>query len=839
VRATAGAGAARWWYRRQVLASLPGAIRLRTRGATTDSVHDLRYGARLLVRRPAFAATAIATLAVGIGATSAALTLANAVLLRPLPYVDAGRLVAVMEVDRERADSSGNLSWPDFEDYARSSRTLSGLAVYSGGSRTVTIPGLPAERVPAVMVSGTFFDVLGTTPLLGRAVNDADTHNGAAPVVMLTHGAWQRRFGGDPSIVGRTIALNGQSTTVIGVLPAAFEFPLRGTGELWLPVQPTPDQRGRKFYHWLDAVGRLAPGVTAPQAQAELDGIARSFAPMDPRAHQHAGVELPLLRERMVAPVRPVLALLIAAALLVLVVAAANLAGLMFAHHAARSDEIGVRAALGAGRWRLVRQLVAESASLATAGGLAGVVLGQALLKGLIAAIPPRQRLSLPHVNSLSLDASALLIAAAVTVAATVLFGVLPASRTARAERLRASRGVAGASIGDIRWQSIFLAVQVSIAVMLLSGAGLLGRSVARLLDVNPGFRTDHLLTSTVSLPDARYTTIDARLGVQRELLDRVKAMPGVLGVSTINQLPLAGGGNSGTVARRGDPPDAAITTLVRSAGTDYFGVMEIPLIEGRLFAESDKPGMPDVVVVNERLARQLAPDGSAVGLEVGFPFMPGQYLRIVGVVGNEQYDSLEAPMKPVLYFAQSQAAYSGFSLVARTSGDPGAMSNAVASEIARLDPAITVYQRTTMDGVMQASNAVFQRRSVLILMGGLAGVALLLAAVGIYGVLSQRVASQQRELGVRIALGASGSAIVRGVMRRGLTPVAIGLVAGLAASAAAGRALGSLLYGTRAWDPATLLAVSATLALVAVAACALPTRRAVRVDPVSVLRDR
>lgn len=838
-RASTAPGGARGWYRRQALASLPGAIRLRMRGATADIGRDLRYGARLLVRRPTFAATAIATLALGIGATSAVLTLANAVLLRPLPYRDAGRLVAVMEVDRQRPDSSGNLSWPDFQDYARESKTLSGLAVYNGGSRTMAIPGMAAERIPAVMVSGTFFDVLGVTPMLGRPVTEADTRDGAAPVVMLTYGAWQRRFGGDPSIVGRQISLNDLSTTVIGVLAADFEFPPRGTAELWLPVRPTADQRARKFYHWLDGVGRLAPGVTAMEAQAELDAIAQSFAPLDPRAHQHAGVDAPLFRDRMVAPVRSVLGLLIAAAALVLIVAAANLAGLMLAHHAGRADEMDVRAALGAGRGRIVRQLAAESVSLAAAGGVAGVALGQVLLRGLVAAIPPRQRLSLPHVNTLSLDTPALAIALGVTVVAAVLFGVVPAWRTARADRLRVSRGLAGASRDDMRWQSLFLAVQVAIAVTLLAGAGLMAQSVNRLLNVSPGFRTDHLFTATVSLPAARYQTVDARLSAQRDILDRLRAMPGVAGASVINQLPLDGGGNSGTVARRGDPADAAIETLVRSAGAGYFSLMGIPVVEGRGFLPTDVPGAPQVVVINEMLARQLAPGRSAVGLDVGFPFMPGQYLHVVGVVGNEKYDSLEAPMKPVLYFAQTQEGYSGFSLVVRTVGEPGAMANPVASEIARLDPTITVYQRTTMDGLMTASTAVFRRRSVLMLMGGFALAALVLAAVGIYGVLSQRVASQRRELGVRIALGAGRQEIVRGVMRRGLAPVAIGLVTGLAASVAGGRALGSLLYGTRAWDPTTLMAVSATLALVSLAACALPTRRAVRVDPVSVLRDR
>lgn len=830
-------GSAAWWYWRQVMASLPGAARMRIRFQSADLIRDIRYGGRVLRRNPAFAATAILTLTIGIGATSAVLTLANAVLVRPLPYTDPDHVVSVMEIDRKRDSVSGNVSWPDFLDYQRDNQTLSAMAGYNGGSRTWTAPGATAQRIPAAMVTGRFFDVLGVKAAAGRTLADDDIPQSAPPVVMITNASWKTRFGADPAIIGRRIVLNDVPTTIVGVLPEDFEFPPRGQAELWLPVHPTKNQIERKFFHWMDAIGRLKPGVTREQAEADLDRIARGFAPLDPRAHQNSGVIAPLLRDRIVGSVRPTLFALSSASILVLLVACANIAGLLLAQGATRATEMSVRNVMGAGRSRLLRQLLAENVVLAAPGGLLGIIAGQWMTRGLVAAMPPAQRLTLPHIASLSLDAQAIAITVILTMSASLLFGLLPAWRTVRAERLQSARGVAGAGSRELRLQSTFVVIQVALALVLLAGAGLMAQSLRRLLDVSPGFRTDHLLTMQVAMSQGRSQKREDVATFQNDLTARLSSLPGVLGTTIIDILPLTGVGNSGGFVVVGDVAKRETITLVRSAASNYFETMGIRLEAGRPFGASDAAAGPPVVLINRALANLAFPDQAAVGQRIEFPFMPGQVMEIVGVVGNEQYDALDQAIRPVLYFPQSQGPSSNFSLLVRTAGDPAALITPVVQATAQLDPGTTLSSRVTMDQILNASEAVFRRRSVLTLIGGFAAAALLLAAVGLYGVLTQVVEQSTREIGVRLALGAGSGDIARAVIRRGLIPVAVGLVIGLGGSVLVGRFLGGLLYGTSATDPLTLSLVVAALGVTALVACVIPARRALRVDPVEALR--
>ena len=830
-------GAAARWYWRQVVTSLPGAARMRIRFQSADLIRDFWYGARMLRRKPVFAATAMLTLTIGIGATSAVLTLSNAVLLRPLPYADASRLVAVMEIDLERDPSIGNVSWPDFLDYERQNQTLSAMAAYTGGSRTLTADGASAERVPGVMVTGKFFDVLGVKPMLGRALTTDDIPQSAPPVVVLTYASWTKRFGADPSAVGKTMTLNGVPTMVVGVLPRDFEFSPRGQAELWLPAHPTKNQIERKFYHWMDAIGRLKPGVTIEQASQDFNRIAKGFAAIDPRAHQHSGVRMPLLRTRMVGDARPSLLILSGASILVLLVACANIAGLLIAQSATRTQEMAVRNVMGAGRSRLLRQLLAENLAFAVPGGVLGVMAGQFMLRGLIASMPPAQRLTLPHVATLSIDGAALGISLILTISASLLFGLVPAIRAIRTDRLQSTRGVAGANARELRLQSAFVVVQVALALILLAGAGLIGQSLRKLLDVSPGFRTDHLLTMNVALPADRYKDPASIGQLQTDLLSRLTSSPGVLAATLIDQLPLSGGGNTGGFTVVGDVTAKETITFVRSAAANYFDVMGIPLQAGRAFAPADTPDSTQAVIVNRALADKAFGGADVIGRRIQFPFMPGQQMEIVGVVGNENFDALDKGVSPVLYFSQTQGPYPSFNLALRTASDPRAALPAVVAEIGRVDPAITLTSRLTMDEIMNASEAVFRRRSVLSLIGGFAIATLLLAAVGLYGVLAQVVAERTREIGVRLALGAGRGEIFASVIRRGLTPVAIGLLAGLGGTLLSGRLLGGLLFGTTASDPATLGAALALIAVVAVAACIIPARRALRVDPVEALR--
>lgn len=832
------AASASRWYWRQAIASLPGAARMRIRFQSADLVRDLVYGVRVLRRRPVFAATAMLTLTIGIGATSAVLTLSNAVLVRPLPYADTDKLVAVMEIDLQRDASSGNVSWPDFIDYERDNQTLSGMAAYTGGSRTLIAPGAAAERIPSAQVTAKFFEVLGVKPMLGRTLNADDLPASAPPAVVLTFASWKKRFGGDASALGKTMILNGVPTTIVGVLPSEFEFSPRGQAELWLPVRPSKAQVERKFFHWLDAIGRLKPGVTMEQASGDLNRIAKRFASIDPRAHQHTGVRMPPLRTRMVGNSKPSLLILSGASILVLLVACANIAGLLLAQSATRTQEMAVRNVMGAGRSRLLRQLMAENIAFALPGGILGIVAGQWMLKGLIASMPPAQRVTLPHVASLTLDGTALAISLVLTISASLLFGLIPAIRAIRTERLQSTRGVAGMGARELRLQSAFVVIQVALALVLLAGAGLIGQSLRKLLDVSPGFRTDHLLTMTVALPADRYQD-PASLGqFHTDMAARLGALPGIQGVTVINQLPLNGGGNTGGFTVVGDVSAKETITFVRTAAANYFDVMGVTLEAGRTFAAADTPAAPQVVVVNRALADRAFGGADAIGKRIMFPFMPGQQMEIVGIVGNEQYDGLDKSLGPVLYFPQSQGPQSNFSLAVRTAGEPRAALPSVVAELGRIDPAIAVYSRLTMDEIMNASEAVFRRRSVLTLIGGFAIATLILAAVGLYGVLAQVVAERTREIGVRLALGAGRGQIFASVIRRGLTPVAIGIALGLGASILSGRLLGGLLFGTKATDPSTLAASLALIAIVALAACIIPARRALRINPIAAIRD-
>ena len=828
---------ARLWYWRQVMSSLPGAAKLRARFPWSDFARDTSHGLRLLRRNPAFALTAVLTLALGIGATSAVFTVANAVLVRPLPYAEPDRLVAVMESERSRPSASGNVSWPDFLDYQAQNQTLSGLAGYTGGSRTLTMPGAAPERVRAVMVTDNFFDVLGVTPALGRALRPDDMPAGAAPVVILSDAAWRLRFASDPSIVGRAIDLNGRPTTVVGVLPRDFEFTLRGRAELWLPVQPSQAQVERKFFHWMDAVGRLRPGVTREQAEADLDRIARGFAAIDPQYHGGTGVRTPPLRERAVGNVKPLMLILTAASALVLLVACANIAGLLLARNAVRGAEMSVRTAMGAGRARLFRQMLAENIALAVPGGLLGIAAGQWMMQALVAAIPAAERARLPHIASLGLDWRAVTITAGLTIVASLIFGLAPAWLSARREHLGSMRGVAGPGAREMRVQSSLIALQVALAVVLLVGAGLMARSLIRLLDVSPGFDADRVLSASVALPVSGETT-RAQVAVEHgELLARLRALPGVTGAATIDRLPLTGSGSTGSVSLIGDPARRETPAELRVISRGYFETMGVRLVRGRDFGSADIEGAPLTVIVNERLAA-AAFDGDPIGRRVTFPFTPGMDFLVVGIAGNERVNAIDVEPGPVLYFPFTQEADNQFTIVLRTDGDPGLLAAPARAAIARHSAAAPIFAMMTMEELLGASEPVFQRRSVLTLMSGFALAALLLAAIGLYGVLAQMVARRRREIGVRLALGARGGSIAASVVRKVILALAGGLSAGLIGSLFLGRALESLLFGIRPFDPATIASVVAALAAAAALACLIPIRRAVSVDPMEALRE-
>jgi len=828
---------ARWWYWRQALGSLAPTV-------GRDLARDLRFGARALRQQPGFTVAAVLTLALGIGANTAIFSIVNAVLVRPLPYEQPGRLVHIWEFDRAES-LRRQASYPEYLDWLAMSRSFSDIAGYDGSSRTLTgVDGV--ERVAATQVTDNFFRTLGVTPYLGRAFEQGESGPDAAPVAMLTYASWQARFAGDEAIIGRALTLNGAPFTVVGVLPPDFEFSLRGKAELFLPLDVSAAEQEQRYRHWLDLIGRLRDGVTVEEAQAELSTLAGAAAA--DVGEWHAGVSelLVPLHAEMVGAVRPALLVLLAAVGVVLLVTCANVAGLLLARSAARARELSIRAALGAGRRRLLQQMLTESFLLAACGGAVGLLVGAWGLSAMVAAIPERQRVALPHLQDLSLDGTMIALAVGVTLLTGVLVGSIPAWRAAGAQLRDALAGggrttTAGSRATLLSTRPLLVTAEVTMAVVLVAGAGVLGKSVVRLMRVSPGFDPDGVLTMAVDLPDARYDTYAKAITFHRDLLERVSALPGVTGVGTINQLPFRGPGNSGTFTVEGAPlvtGEAEPEVNVRTVSTGYFDTLGVPLLAGRGFAASDSRDAPTVLLVNQTLAQRYFPERGPLGRRIAFSwFRDGQPLEIVGVVGDEHFAGPDQPVTPVAYFSYPQTPEGEFRLVVRAAVPPLSLSSSIRAAAAELDPALPVYEVATMNEIAATDSAVALRRYVLLLVGAFAALALLLAAVGLYGVMAQSVIERTREIGVRLVLGADSGEVVGMVVRQGMIPALAGLVAGLAVALAALRTLGSLLYEVEPYDPIVLTAVAALLTVIALAACWLPARRAARVDPMVSLR--
>jgi predicted permease len=836
-RASTSPSRARAWYWRQTLASLPSALRLRIDRASPfgDLGGDLRLALRVLRRQPGFAAAAIVTMALGAGITTGAVSIVEGVLLRPLPYANADRVYSVRESDGVR--HGGSLSWADFVELSTELRSFSALAGYNGGSRTLTGDGA-AERLPATYVTPRFFSVLGVTPALGRDFGEADGVRGAPSVVILSDKAWRRRFNADAGIVGRLVTLSGEPTTIIGVLPRSFIFPPRADPDLWMPLRPSRAQEERPYLHFLDVLGVLTPGVTPAMAADELRKRTRTWNTGGAAWHASTGLHAVSLRDDMVSGVRPVLYVLLGASLLVLVTAAANVAGLVLVRAAGRSREAAVRSALGATRYRLMRQLLTEALCLALCGSATGLLVARGGLDGFAAVTPLRIRAALPYATDVAVSPRAAAFGVLLTVLAVIAANVWPAFRAARSAAPLVTGTRTMGSRADTRVRAVLVAAQIALAVVLLAGASLVARSAIKLSRVSPGFEIDGLVSGRISLPPARYTSREAIAGAVDRLLASARAVPGVAGAEAINQLPLTGSGNSGdfTIVGRASTPSS--NPLIRDVTPGYFPLMGIPLVEGRRILDSDTRTAPRVVVVNRTLARFYFPDGNALGQRIVFAFFEGKpEWTIVGVVGDEQFDGLDRPMAPVVYFPFAQDPEGSFSLVARATS-PEAAIEPLRAAVASVDSELPLYAVNTLVRTAAESNAVFLRAIVMRLLAWFAIAALVLAGVGIYGILAEAMAARTREIGLRVALGATRGRIVRLVARTGLAPAAAGLAAGALLAATAGPAVRSLLYGVGLLDLPSLAAVLAVIALVVLTASAVPLRRALRVPIAAALRQ-
>lgn len=801
-------------------------------------LQDLRYAIRTMLKKPGFTLIAVVTLALGIGGSTAIFTIVDAALLRGLPYKSPDRLYHLWESTPQKEFAQREFSYPDFQDYQQN-QVLEGLAAYTGGGGIMSGRGEP-ERVFAPGATANFFSVLGVEPILGRTFQPDEDKPGAARVVVLTYGMWQRRFGADPGIIGQSITYNGDPYTVIGVLPASFQFALR-QADLWRPYQPTPNQLSRRGMHGTNLIGRLKPGVTPAQAQAELSVITKRIEQENMQSHAGTGLKLIALQEQIVGPVKPVLLVLLAAVGFVLLIACANVASLLLTRSLSRQKEVAIRSALGASRWRVVRQLLTESILLSLAGGVAGLLVAYWGVSGLVAALPDSQIVALPFLKTLHIDAGILAFSFGLSLLTGIVFGLAPALQSSRPDLnevlKEGGRNTAGGA--GHRLRSALVMTEIALAVVLLIGAGLMMKSLLHLLQANVGFNPDKLLTMTVVPPAAKYTDVNRQIEFFDQLRERVKSLPGVTGAGTVNILPLQSG-NTTRVNVEGDPiPPAGQETEANTRTVDetYFQTLGVPLAAGRMFDERDKPDAPPVVIIGKTFADRIFAGRDPIGRRLVYAGAQAPPLTVVGVVGDVKIGGLDDAIRPVIYYPFRQDSNAGTNLVVRTTNDPTALAAAIRNEAHTLEPDVAVFNVNAMEQIISNSPAAFMRRFPALLIGIFAGVALLLASIGIYGVVSYSVSQQTHFIGVRMALGAQASDILKMVLKQGLTLALGGMALGVVAAFGLTRLLQSLLFDVRATDAATYGLVLGALFVVALLACYIPARRATKVDPLVALR--
>ena len=792
-------------------------------------MQDLRYALRTLTRSPGFALTAILTLAVGIGAGTAIFTTADAVLLHPLPYPNAGQLVLVTKNMPKFELFKSDASALDFIDYRDLSRSFSHIAAIQTNSVNLTGGGEPL-RVFGLRVSASLFPMLGVQPITGRFFRPEEEQPGQDHVALLGAGLWRSRFGADPRIVGRQIEIDTQKFTVIGVVEPVLQF--MEQAQLYVPLAFTAaqlDPRARGHQN-LDVVARLKPGVTLAQARAGMKLVAARMTRRLPDWYPPDwNIELDPLAGQVAGELRAPLLVLLGAVGMVLLIGCVNVANLLLARATARQKEIGLRIALGAGRARIVRQLLTESLLLAVLSGAAGLAIGAWVLELFVRFGSPE----LLRWQTVRIHVPAVLFAVAAVVGTSLVFGLAPALSASQLRPVRHTRAS--------RLRNLLVVSEVALSVMLLAAAGLLVRSYARLWQTNPGFAPDHLLTARISLPPLQYRDPARITTFYAELLARVQALPGVVSAGAVNGLPFGGGGGGGDfhIAGRPWPASGAVPDVEkRHAMPGYFRTMEIPLKQGRLFTAQDRADAPRVALIDETLAKMFFPKGDALGqylIDGSIGEKSGEGSRIVGIVGAVKDRNLMKNPLPVIYHPALQAPRPFMNLVVRTAGDPLALAPAIGRCAQALDRDLPVYKIATME--QNLSDSLMRRRFAMLLLAVLAGWALCLAGVGVYSVISYSVNQRTREIGIRMALGARPGSVHQLILRQGLRPVLAGLAAGLLTSVVAMRALASLLYGVTATDPPTFLIVTGVLLSISVLASAIPARRAARIDPMAALR--
>ncbi|MEY2508474.1 MAG: hypothetical protein QOH01_2803 [Verrucomicrobiota bacterium] len=797
-------------------------------------LNDLRYALRQLIKAPSFTAVAIITLALGIGACTAIFSVVNVVLLRPLNYPQPDRIVSIRETNLPQFPEF-SVAPPNYLDWEKQTKSYEYLAAYSGTRVNLTGNGEP-QQLLALKATAHYFDVYGDKPFLGRLLLPEEDAPGKNHVVVLSYGFWQRVFGGDHAVVGRSIELNGEPYTVVGV--AAPPLGQSSKVEAWIPMAFKPEETANdaRGGHYINVVGRLRSGVTVAQAKAELELLATQLARQYPDSNKGWGIFMMPIQDAIVRDVKPVLYTLLGAVACVLLIACANLANLLLARATARSREISIRAALGAGRARLVRQFLTESVVLAVCGGVAGVILARWGLDALLALAPS----SLPRMSEIHLDSGVLLFSLALSVVTGVVFGIAPALLAARSDVNEAlKQGTRGSTEGGVRGRlrSALVVIEVTFALVLLGGAGLLARSFIQLANVDPGFIPENATLLQLSLPQKKYSKPEQQTAFADALLERLKNLPGVQAVGVTHSMPLVGDYVlSFNIEGRPhiDPADLPSTNYY-TVTPDYFRAMGIRLVRGRVFTPQDDAKAARVAIINETMARQFFPNEDPIGKRINITNGPDAWREIIGIVGDIKQYGVDKATSAQAYEPFAQVPFSSLNVVIRTKGSPAALLGSLRPAVYAIDKDQPVGIIRPLEEIMAESIA--RQRFAMLLLTVFSGVALVIAAVGIYGVMAYNVVQRTGEFGIRMALGAQQGDVLRLVFVQGGKLIGLGLLIGLLATLAASRAMGSMLFNTSAYDPLTLGTITVVLAAVALVACFFPASRATKVNPIDALR--
>ncbi len=800
-------------------------------------LQDIRYGVRILLRRPGFTVVAALVLTLAIGANVTIFTFIDAALLRPLPYRDPGQLVKIWDARQSEVASRFEASYPDYLDWKQQNKAFSSLAAYTGGDGILAGPDGP-QMIPVGRVSDNFFQTLGVSPTLGRVFQDGEDLASSPRYVVLSHGFWQRRFAGRKDILGQSVTLNGEPRTIVGVLPKNFHFAPIGDADLYVTLHATGGMQTRRNLHWMHPIGRLKPGVSIDQAQVMMNGLAANLEKQYPESNKELRTVVVPLSDVITGQVKPILIVLLGAVGMLLLIACANIANLLLARSATRAKEFAIRAALGARRWRVIRQLVVEGTLLASAGTAAGIVVAIIATRWMLNMLPKQMLQSMPYLKDASVEPRILLFASGLGLLTAVIFSLPPAlGLSSRSNHALKEGGQLSSASSWKKVGSSLVVAEVAISAVLLVGSGLLLKSLYRLLNVDAGFSVSRLTTFYVFPGSRNYDQDEQAIVLHDKLIAALRAVPGVSAIGETSTPPIVGGNTS--LFRVVGAPLTPLPYEANSRTIDpgYFPTLQAKLKGGRYFDEGDNANAPKVVIINETLAKMAFGDQNPVGKQIVFTYNSKEKPRqVVGVVSDVHEGELNVEDKPAIYTPFAQGPDNIFALMVRSDVDPASLRPTLEKAVHGVDPGIVLFQMQTMEDLIAQSPAAMMHRYPAWLISIFAVAALLLGVVGLYGVVSYSVSQRTREIGVRMALGAPRGNVLSLVLGNGLRLAAIGIAAGVIGAVLAGYLLRSVLFGVQPWDVGTLLLVAAILSAVCVLASYVPARRASRLDPMKAL---